>query len=63
MACSRRPAREDAHVSPALPQRKLDAIERLETGLSNKFYFRFSECFWDTDKDLVNLVDPNGDGA
>lgn len=49
--------------SPGLPQRKLDAIERLETGLSDKFYFRFPECFWDADKDLVNLVDPNGDGA
>jgi len=48
---------------PALPQRKVDAINRLETGLSDKFYFRFDECFWEKDKDMVNLVDPDGNGA
>src|SRR5258706_7807301 len=49
--------------SPKLPSRKSDAIGRLETGLSDKFYFRFPECFWDKKKDLVNLIDPEGDGA
>jgi len=49
--------------SPDLPARKRAAIERLETGLSDKFYFRFPKCFWGKKKDLVNRIDPEGDGA
>jgi monoamine oxidase len=49
--------------SPDLPARKRAAIGRLETGLSDKFYFRFPKCFWGKKKDLVNRIDPDGDGA
>lgn len=49
--------------TPELPRRKLDAIERLETGLSDKFCFRFPEVFWDDSPDLDNRIDPAGDGA
>lgn len=49
--------------TPQLPRRKVEAINRLETGLSDKFAFRFPERFWDADADLVNRIDPTGDGA
>jgi monoamine oxidase len=49
--------------SPDLPARKRAAIERLETGLSDKFYFRFPKCFWGKKRNLVNRIDPEGDGA
>ena len=37
----------DVTFSPALPDRKQQAIERLGMGLLDKVYLRFDEVFWD----------------
>ncbi len=35
------------HFQPALPARKIEAINKLKMGLLDKVYLRFSEPFWD----------------
>lgn len=48
--------------SPALPPWKQEAIDRVHTGLSNKFWFRFPTKFWKSDKDILGRIDPDGQG-
>jgi monoamine oxidase len=47
---------------PALPGWKQEAIDRIHTGLSDKFWFRFPRKFWKTNRDIIGLVDPDGKG-
>ncbi len=42
--------------NPALPQRKLQAIRRLGSGVLNKCYLRFSRVFWPKDPDLMGYI-------
>ncbi|MEO1027706.1 MAG: FAD-dependent oxidoreductase [Pseudomonadota bacterium] len=44
---------------PALPTRKLGAIQRLGVGTLDKVYLRFSEIFWDAEADWI-LTPENG---
>ena len=48
--------------SPPLPPWKQEAIKRIHTGLSNKFWFRFPTKFWKSDKDILGRIDPDGQG-
>ncbi|MGE5703063.1 MAG: FAD-dependent oxidoreductase [Clostridia bacterium] len=47
---------------PALPERKLQAVEHLETGLINKLYLQFSTPFWDRDASQI-IVENGTDGV
>ena len=38
---------------PGLPEEKQDAINRLATGLTDKFFFKFPRVFWDTEPDFI----------
>jgi monoamine oxidase len=42
--------------SPPLPPWKLGAIQRLHTGLSDKFYLRFPRLFWDPEPDTLGRI-------
>ncbi len=42
--------------SPPLPPWKLGAIQRLHTGLSDKFYLRFPRLFWDPQPDTLGRI-------
>ena len=44
--------------TPALPQTKLKAIQKLGFGTLNKTYFQFPNCFWteDDDNELFNCI-------
>lgn len=48
--------------TPALPQRKLDAINRLGMGAFNKIAMRFAKPFWPDDRDfLIHASDKKGE--
>jgi len=55
--------RKDVVFEPELPAWKRGWIDRLHSGLSDKFYFRFESVFWDEDPHLVNRIDDSGKGA
>ncbi len=42
--------------APALPKWKTESIGRLNMGVLNKCYLKFSEIFWDTDSHLLGYV-------
>jgi monoamine oxidase len=46
---------------PQLPAWKRGAIDRLGFGLSDKFYFRFPDVFWDREMDGVHRIAENSD--
>lgn len=48
--------------SPALPRWKQEAIDRVHTGLSDKFWFRFPTKFWKSKADVLGRIDPEGKG-
>jgi len=48
---------------PMLPAPKRAAIKRLQTGLTDKFYFRFPYPFWDVNADTVGRVPPSLDAG
>jgi monoamine oxidase len=54
--------KKSVKFSPPLPPWKLDAIDRVHTGLSDKFWFRFPKKFWESDSDILGRIDPDGDG-
>jgi monoamine oxidase len=41
---------------PPLPKNKQDAIDRLDMGVLNKVYLKFSEVFWDEDFEGISYV-------
>jgi monoamine oxidase len=43
--------------SPPLPQRKWDAINRLDMGALNKVYLHFREVFWSDDAQFFTIAD------
>jgi monoamine oxidase len=45
--------------SPGLPDRKLEAISSIRLGLFNKIAIRFSEVFWATNSDMIELIPEN----
>ncbi len=48
--------------TPALPKSTLEAIAKLEMGVLNKCYLRFSKVFWPTDVDwLESIPDKHGE--
>lgn len=42
--------------SPALPERKLNAMRRLGMGLLNKLYLRFPRIFWPKEAEVLGLL-------
>jgi monoamine oxidase len=42
--------------SPALPEEKLRAIERMRMGILNKVYLRFPRIFWPEEPDMLGYV-------
>jgi monoamine oxidase len=48
--------------SPPLPGWKREAIDRIHTGLSDKFYFLFPRLFWKSKRDVLGRVDERGEG-
>ncbi len=44
--------------NPALPQRKLQAIRQLGSGVLNKCYLRFPRAFWPNEPDLMGYISP-----
>ncbi len=48
---------KDIKFTPALPQAKQSAIDRLGAGFFDKVYLEFEACFWDKNTDLYYLVD------
>lgn len=47
---------------PKLPPWKQAAIDRIRTGLSDKFWFLFPRKFWKSSRDVVGRIDPDGKG-
>ncbi|MFD2368663.1 FAD-dependent oxidoreductase [Brevibacillus sp. GCM10020057] len=47
--------------SPELPDRKLQAINQLGTGLINKLYLKFPYAFWEKDSKIISLPTADGD--
>jgi len=45
---------------PKLPAWKQEAINRIRTGLSDKFWFHFPRKFWKSNKAIVGRPDPDG---
>jgi hypothetical protein len=48
--------------SPPLPEWKREAIRRIHTGLSDKFYFMFPRVFWKSNRDILGRIDEKGEG-
>jgi hypothetical protein len=46
--------------TPPLPPWKQEAIDRVRTGLSDKFWFHFPRKFWKSNRDVVGRTDPQG---
>jgi monoamine oxidase len=46
-----------------LPQKKQDAMQRLNMGLLNKLVLRFPERFWHDETDLLGIIDAEYGGA
>jgi monoamine oxidase len=46
--------------TPCLPPWKQEAIDRVRTGLSDKFWFHFPRKFWKSKRDVVGRADPEG---
>jgi monoamine oxidase len=49
--------------SPALPAWKRGAIDRLHTGLTDKFYLRFPRPFWDPAADTLGRIPSTPEGG
>jgi monoamine oxidase len=49
--------------TPTLPPWKRGAINRLKTGLTDKFYFRFPSRFWDPSATTVGRIPPTLDAG
>jgi monoamine oxidase len=54
--------KKSVKFSPPLPPWKQQAIDRVHTGLSDKFWFRFPTKFWESDSDILGRIDPDGQG-
>lgn len=50
--------RGSIQFSPALPERKQAAIQRLGMGLLNKVFLHFPRVFWDRESDLLGYIGP-----
>lgn len=48
--------------SPALPERKQGAIDRLGSGVLNKLYLRFPYAFWEHEADVLGFSSPEKGG-
>jgi monoamine oxidase len=48
--------------SPPLPAWKRDAIARIHTSVSDKFYFLFPRVFWKSNRDVLGRIDERGEG-
>ncbi|HXA16086.1 MAG TPA: NAD(P)/FAD-dependent oxidoreductase [Thermoanaerobaculia bacterium] len=46
--------------TPCLPPWKQEAIDRVRTGLSDKFWFHFPRKFWKSKRNVVGRADPDG---
>ena len=44
------------NFSPALPDWKISAMQKLDMGVLNKTYLRFPTAFWDTEADLIGHI-------
>ena len=55
-------AKGSIKFKPSLPGWKQDAINRLHTGLSDKFWFHFPRKFWKSNRDALGRIDPTGEG-
>ncbi len=48
--------------SPALPERKQGAIDRMGSGVLNKLYLRFPHVFWEQEPDVLGFSAPERGG-
>lgn len=48
--------------SPALPERKQGAIDRMGSGVLNKLYLRFPHVFWEQEPDVLGFSSPERGG-
>jgi monoamine oxidase len=53
-------AKGSIKFTPLLPAWKQEAIDRVRTGLSDKFWFHFPRKFWKSNRDIVGRADPEG---
>lgn len=55
-------AKDSVRFTPKLPDWKRDAIKRIHTGLSDKFYFLFPKVFWKSNRDILGRIDDKAEG-
>jgi monoamine oxidase len=48
--------RGDVTFGPALPTEKLDAIQRVATGVTDKYWFKFPTVFWPKNADFLGYM-------
>lgn len=45
---------------PTLPKAKLEAMQGLSMGVTNKVVVSFKTCFWETDKEILGFQGESG---